>query len=312
MKLKSNSGFTLVEIVISLTILATLTVFSTMNIQAALRAKAKVSEQVEDMGKVRDALRILERDINLAYHYRDIEMEFKAEVACRSRTTQQQQQQQQPIPGVPAPPTAPPGAGAAGATQACLDSYAQDPKIKESNRTRLDPTTQFVGKENKMDFATMNTGRVSVTEQMADFAKVGYALKKCNNLDGSSTGSGECLVRRYSTVVEGDITKGGEDTVLLQDVTEFKLRYIGPGKQDWNSAWSSVEGDAATKDNYPSAVEISLTIEVKRNEKVKAKKISMQIVSPIHFPNNKPRTSGGSNPSAIPGQPAGAPGLTGG
>lgn len=305
MKKTSASGFTLVELVIALTILATLTVFSTTNIQSALKTKTKISEQVEDMGKVRDALRIIERDVNLAYHYRDIEMEFKAEVACRSKTATATPA---PIPGVPAPPPQPAATNNSSApTQACLDSYAQDPKVKESGRSRLDPTTQFIGKENSMDFATMNTGRISVTEQMADFAKVGYSLKKCNKLDG--TPSGDCLVRRYSTVVEGDIAKGGEDTVLLQDVTEFKLRYIGPGKQDWNNIWSSVEGDAATKDNYPSAVEISLSIEIKRGENAKPKKISMQIVSPLHFPNNKPRTN---NPTGIPGLPQTGGGLGGG
>jgi hypothetical protein len=100
-------------------------------------------------------------------------------------------------------------------------------------------------------------------------------------------------------VVEGDITQGGEDTAILEDVSEFSLRYFGFGKQDWNSSWDSVNGDAIAKGKYPDAVEVSLTVE--KGEGAKKKKVSMQLVIPIRFPNNITKTpSNGVGPNGQP------------
>lgn len=292
-------GFTLIEVVIAMTIMAVLTVFSTQSIQQGLRSKAKIQQMIDDMSQVRDTLRVIERDVNLAYHYRDIELEFLAEVACRSKP------QTQAAPGAPAPggvqqPTTTAPAGSGQVSQACLNAYPNDPKIKEKFRNRKDPTTQFEGKQESLDFVTMNVSRIAESQIMADFAKVGYSLKPCKKI-GSDGESGQCLVRRFSTIVEGDVTKGGDNTILIENVTEFKLRYFGKGKQDWNSSWSTTAGDAATKDNFPQAVEISLTIEKSTTaDKTKKKKVSMQIVAPIRNPNNKEKDTAGSG-SAAPG-----------
>lgn len=286
-------GFTLIEVVIAMTIMAVLTVFSTQSIQQGLKSKAKIQQMIDDMSQVRDTLRVIERDVNLAYHYRDIEMEFLAEVACRSKP------QNQAAPGAPAPggvpqPTVPTAPGASQqVSAACLNAFPNDPKIKEKYRNRKEPTTQFEGKAESLDFVTMNVSRIAESQVMADFAKVGYSLKSCKKIDGSRE-AGQCLVRRFSTIVEGDVTKGGENTILVDNVTEFKLRYFGKGKQDWNSSWSSTAGDAVTKDNFPQAVEISLTIEKPTEaNKDKKKKVSMQIVAPIRNPNNKEKENTG-------------------
>ena len=74
--------------------------------------------------------------------------------------------------------------------------------------------------------------------------------------------------------------------VLLENISEFKLRYIGKEKEDWVSTWQTDEGgDTATKGKFPTAVEISMTI--KRETGKKKKEYSMQVVSQIRFPNNE-------------------------
>jgi hypothetical protein len=140
-----------------------------------------------------------------------------------------------------------------------------------------------VGHENEMFFATLNSSRLNEGNQQADFVKVGYLLQPCHK-PGESGTSGNCLVRKSSRVVEGDITKQDEGVALLTDVTEFKLRYFGKGKQDWVNDWDTAQGDGVTKGRFPQAVEISLTVE--KGEGDKKKKISMQIVAQIRFPNN--------------------------
>jgi hypothetical protein len=125
---------------------------------------------------------------------------------------------------------------------------------------------------------------------MADFVEVGYHLKTCKSLHEEKSGGSQCLWRRSSPYVDLDVTKGGDEVVLLENLTEFKLRYIGKGKQDWVTDWKTDEsGDGATKGKFPTAVEVSVTIE--KDEGKGKKKYSMQLVIPVHFPNNPEETS---------------------
>ena len=265
---KNSSGFTLLEVMIVITILATLTVLSSQNIQQAIRTKVKIQEQLDDTSQVRDALKIIERDINLAFHYRDLETEMKALI--KKQRDNRGGATTTTLPNTPPPPPQ-------------LED-PNDPLTKKSEN-RQDPTTHFIGKEEELTFPTMNAGRISESQTQGDFIVVGYAIKPCRKPGAEGVAPNDCLIRRVLSVVEGDITKGGEDIVLLEDVSEFKFRYFGKGKPDWNSQWDSLQGDAITKNKFPEAVEISMTIE--KDRAGKKKKISMQLVVPIRFPNNE-------------------------
>jgi len=264
-----QKGFTLLEMMIVLVIMATLTIFSSQALQQAIRNKTKLQQQVDDMAQVRDTLKVIERDINLAFHYTDLESELKevikkkrAELSKVTTTTK---------PGDPPKPPAP----------AYNPNDPNDP-LNQKSESRLDPTTHFIGHENEMFFPTLNTSRMTEGIQMADFIKVGYVLQGCR-LPGKET-AGNCLIRKTSNVVEGDINRLDDGVALLTEVTEFKLRYIGKGKQDWVGTWDTVQGDAIAKGRFPDAVEVSLTVE--KGPTDKKKKISMQIVVPIRFTNN--------------------------
>ena len=67
----NQRGFTLLEIVIAVTILAFLSLFTVQSIQQALKAKLKIEKNLDKSSTMRDALRTMERDINLAFNYRD-------------------------------------------------------------------------------------------------------------------------------------------------------------------------------------------------------------------------------------------------
>lgn len=281
--MRQSRGFTLLELVIVMGILAFLSINIAVNIQNAFKARTRIQTKLEDFSRVRDALRIIEKDLNLAFHYRDLEDEFRKELKKAQATPTPT-----PVPG------APPGFQQPPQAQAPVDQAEATWK-----RNRVDPTTQFIGTENQMDFVTMNTTRLAQDQAQADFIEVGYALKPCRRPGSESTT--ECLVRRESALVEGKVNEGGEENVLLEDVTEFNLRYFGQGKQDWNTSWSSEADDGATKNNYPQAVEISLTVE--RGDGPKKRKVSMQIVAAVRFPNNAPKQNQTSAPSSggIPG-----------
>lgn len=295
----NQKGFTLLEMIIVLVIMATLTVFSTQSLQQAIKNKVKLQTQIDDMAQMRDTLKVMERDINLAFHYTDLEKELK-ELIKKKRvegakvTTTTVAGQAPPLPIPPYNPNDP-----------------NDP-LNQNSESRVDPTTHFIGTDTQMHFATFNTSRLTEGMQMADFIKVGYVLQSCRKPGRES--SGNCLVRKTSNLVEGDPTKTDESVALLTDVTEFKLRYIGKGKQDWVSSWDTAQGDAVAKGRFPDAVEVSLTVEKGPGEK--KKKISMQIVVPIRFTNNTATDNANAeaqrqsqNPGALPGNfPIGTPG----
>jgi prepilin-type N-terminal cleavage/methylation domain-containing protein len=275
-----NRGFTLIETIITLTLMAFLTLMAARTIQQAFRAKAKIQDQIDQVGQVKDALRMLERDVNLAYHYQDLQKDLAEEL-------QKAQKQASPTPTFGAPPPPPPGPG------------ATNPFFKTENR--IDPTTHFVGKEGEMHFVTMNSVRLVKDSSQADFGEVSYYMEACKNRPDKSFEEGKCLFRRFSAIVDKDVTKGGHSTQLLMDVTEFKLKYYSKIQKDWRNDWSSKEeGDAGTKGRYPEAIEVNLTVESKgKDPKQKKKKISIPMIIPIHFPNNRESDEKTENPNPV-------------
>jgi prepilin-type N-terminal cleavage/methylation domain-containing protein len=284
----NSRGFTLIEVLITMTILAVLTVLTTQSIQQAIKSKTKITEQIDEQSKIRDALRIMEKDINLAFHFRDIETEIKEKLKAKKKASTQQKP-----PGNPNDPNGgqnpfPPPEGAE--DPMTMNEVPPEPPEVE----RINPTTEFKGDSSSIHFVTMNSGRLLKDSAQADFIEVGYTLNDCKNISTGQTS--KCLWRRSSSIADEVVDKGGNEVVLLENIEEFELKYLGRGKQDWVKDWkSALGGDAATQNNFPMAVEISLT--VKAGEGEKKKKISMQIVASIRFPNNpEPATAAAGVP----------------
>ncbi len=256
--MKNTKGFTLLELIIAISIFAVMSAFVASSIQNGIKAKRKVQTTIDEVSRMRDSLKLLERDLNLAYHHLDWEKEFLEKVKKSS---------------APANPTNP--------------TFEPPAEVK-----RIDPTTHFVGSQDKMNFVTMNNARFQTNKKMADFVEIGYELKNCSSTDGKTNSS--CLWRRQAGAVDLDVTKGGDSLVLLENVTELKFRYLGEGKQDWISDWNSTDQttDALMKGRYPLAVEISITTEKPESKR----KNSMQIVANIRFPNNPQKKSGSTGP----------------
>ena len=281
--MKKSRGFTMIEVMITMAILSTLTIMTAQAINQAIKAKAKLQDQIDDVSRMRDAMRLLERDINLAFHYRDVEKEIEQILKKKSQ-------------------------GQANNTPATPNFPGYNPNnapTPQREAPRKDPETHFVGNAESINFPTMNNARTVRNTQQADFIEIGYTLKDCKSVNESG-GTSKCLWRRSSPYVDLDVTKGGDEIVLLEHVSEFKLRYMGKGKQDWVTDWrSDSQGDGATKGKFPQAVEVSVTVEKKVKDK--NKKYSMQLVVPIHFPNNPEEGANAQqqqNPGAWP-QPSG-------
>ena len=262
----SRKGFTLIEVMITVAILGMMTILATQSIQQAMKSKVKIQEQIDDVSRMRDALRLIEGDVNEAFHYRDVEKELSDLMNKK-----------------PTNPAAP--GGAPGAQIGQVAPPAAPTPIVEA--PRVDPVTNFIGFGDNMNFVTMNNARMVRNMKQADFIEVGYSLDSCKSLSGGQASS-QCLWRRSTSWVDEDVTKGGDKVVLLENVSEFKIKYIGKGKDEWVSDWRSDDGgDTVTKKNFPAAVEVSMTVERKDPKTGKNRKYSMQIVAQVRFPNNE-------------------------
>ena len=278
--ISSEKGMTLLEITIATIILAIISVFTANSIQQALRSKVKVEKNIERITTVRDALRVMERDINLAFHYRDLNVElYNLAEKERIEREKKEKAKKSTVPGSSTTPPVPP-AGAPGTTP--NDSQQTDNAFKPKTQKLF---THFVGEENRLDFVTLSYTRIRDDEKASDQAEVGYFLRSCTQRLNKKQSS-NCLWRRVDPLVDEDVTKGGTETVLLENITRFELRYLGPEKtDDWLNQWKSNSRlDSYSFNKFPYEVEITLGYHDQNTPNEKP--ISMTIVATLHFPNN--------------------------
>ena len=272
----SQSGMTLMEVMIATAILAVIAAYTAETVQRAVKSKIKVEGDIDRKSTVRDALRIIERDVNLAFHYRDIgvqlynisEKERLERLKKGTKTPEDPQKKDPPPSGEPPPP--PP-------------SPTEPAKPFKPKKQKI--FTHFMGEENRMDFTTLNYARIREDDRSSDQAEIGYFLRDCRNRYDKKKSS-QCLWRRIDPLIDDDVTKGGTETVLLEHVLSFELRYLGPGKEEeWTKLWKTNKGgDANSENNFPYAVEITLEYHNKTNPSEKP--VSMTLVAAVRFPNN--------------------------
>lgn len=286
------NGFTLVETLVTLAIMSTLTVMTARTIQQALKSKVKIQDQIDNVTQIRDVVKLMEKDIQLAYHASDLEKELAILLAKAKQPVKSvlpnplingqqlgQQPGQPPIadetPNIEEEQLPPDTSG-----------KPQNPYLQTEHR--IPPNTNFIGKESEMHFVTSNVIRIIKDSPQSDTGEVGYFLDSCKQKTNKDDDGGKCLYRRFSPIVDKDVTKGGRAQQLMEHVLEFQLKYYSKKAKDWVTEWRSDEkGDANTKGFFPEAVEINITMQIPKKEKSeKERKMSVQLMVPIHFTNN--------------------------
>lgn len=272
----ARSGFTLIEIMIAMAILAVISILSAQTMRAGIQDRETVANEIASDSKVADALRIVRTDVNAAYHYRDLFITIANNAEKPDVVT--------PPPGQPPAPATPPAPG----TTAAATPRPTPPEI-----------TGFIGDATSMYFTTLSNIRTVQDSQVSDQAKIGYFIKSCKAREpGNKVVQAKCLYRSISPYLDEYVDKPGEETVLLEHVDQFKLRYLGPGRGtstdlEYVETWKTGKaGDAITKANFPYAVEVTLSIDDKNNPK--AKRVTASALIPIRFPNNPPKNKDGT------------------
>lgn len=271
-------------------ILSFLSLFTVQSIQRALQTKRKVQGQIDKNSNLRDALRIIERDINMAFNYRDVYVELynQTQKARQTKATGKTDPANEIDPLTGLPKSAPSGNNPSPSANTSEERFKPKP---------VKVYSQFLGGEDSLDLTTLSNVRMTEDSPISMQAEVGYKLKPCRRRSNQEASS-KCLWRRTSNYIHDDITRNGRETVLLENVTAFELRYLGPGReQEWVKLWYTNErGDDVTKGKFPYAVEITLAIK-EEGTQTKDKELRMTTVAAVRNPNNPP-VADPNNPAA--------------
>lgn len=262
-----NKGFTLLEVVIAIVLLTFLSIFTAQSIQKAVQNKKKIQGQIDREMELRESVNLMTRDIQLAFNYRDINIElFNKALDARNR---------QPS-GTPTPPNTTPTP-----TPTPAPDFNNSTLQKKEDKI----VTHFLGEESKLDFSSLSRIRTQKDEPLGGQAEIGYYLDSCKSRKNRGESS-KCLWRRVTPYINEDVTKGGEASVIVEGVQTLQFRYIGPGsEEEWIRNWQSDgQGQEFMKGNFPYAVEITLELEDTRFNPPKT--IGMTAVASLRFPNN--------------------------
>ena len=256
-----SKGFTLIEVVMALALLSFLGVLTSQSISQAIRSKKKIQEITNQSGLLRDVLQVIQKDINKAFHYYDINVDIYNESQKERIKRCKQSTQTRPV--------------NQDAVKYCQTVQKNFKQKKQKN------LTQFQGESDNLHFTSLNYTRNRKNLKFSRQSEVGYFLRTCKGRFDKTTSS-QCLWRRISPIIDDKVDEGGEEMVLLEDVSEIEFRYLGPEKEEgdeWIDTWKTGENaDDVTRNKFPSAVEITVTL--------KKKKIRLSTVANIRFPNN--------------------------
>ena len=284
----ANKAFTLLEVMIALMILSGLALMTARSTRQASQMKQKIQISIDDQALIRSALKVMEKDINLAFHYRDINYEIYKKVDQQQKAKNKKKKSNTSVSG-----------GSEASIEETEDEDVLNPSDEEQDKQGKvqsrsiesylksykapSDIPHFIGKREELHFASLSHIRSYNDAPESEQSEVSYFLQNCKSRseEGKVT---KCLWRRTSPYIDDKPEEGGSKIVLLENVKSLNFRYFGPNKEDWVEEWSSKSSGDGTQNIFPNAVEINIVLV--KNEK----DFAHSIIAELRFPNNPPDT----------------------
>lgn len=282
----SDRGFTLIEIMVALLIMAGLSLIMAQSVKTGLDSRKKIQLQLSEESLIRDAMRLMVNDVSSAFHHRD----FTVSVYNKVLELRKKKAATPTTPGNVNPGGVPPGGPGTATSGAPQPAATPDPLAAATPIPVPNQLTGFVGSGNEMTFSAKNHVRRFVDAKESDQARIAYFLRGCPQTRRS--GSSQCLVRMETTNPTDEFPLAPSDDddargiVLVHNVTEFKLRYIATGMDEFIDSWDSLPkgSNQETRNRFPDAVEITLAIHDTGNPASKPRRLSW--LAPVRNSNN--------------------------
>lgn len=238
---RTERGFTLIEVLISMSILAGLTAIMWVAIKNIFDTRDFITERYERFQIMRVALDRMNTEIASAYLAGP---SFGAERRFDDKRDAT-------------------GSGSGGSARQ---------QTEEAQREALEAEREPVafgmrGEEDELHFTTFAHMRTVEGERTSHHAEIGYYLKEVEKKRGE--GTVQSLVRRIDTTYDDDITEGGEVYTLVPNVEDVEFEYWDPGdielgteeelgQGSWTRTW-----DTSQREHYkrlPTRVKITITL----------------------------------------------------
>lgn len=266
-------------------ILGGIAVIASQAIKNGVNTKKKLDARLRVESMVFDALRVISTDIERAFHYQFALYEIDRAAVAAQKPEQQPGQPPQPNPN---------------------DPTAQQPPARLTN---------MIGKDSSLHFTTLNHYRTTANSQESNQIEVGYYIENCKSR--VTRKESRCLWRRSSNIIDDDVTRGGDATPVIENISEFKLEYLSEdiNVKEWKSEWvTDRNGNTNTRNIFPAMIKITIAIENKDDKSIP--KFKQTIIASVRTPNNvdpakrfgSGQQQGGQNPNQqqqppIPGGP---------
>lgn len=235
-------GFTMLEVMISLSILASLTAIVWVSVNNMFRARDFMTERYQRFQVIRVALDRMNSELSSAY------------IAGPSFGAEERGEE---------------AASDDAPEDGSNESVRQQRENAEAElRARREPV-QFgmVGRDDEVNFTSFAHMRMFRDEPTSYHAEIGYFVERRRTEDGDFAKS---LMRREDTTLDDDITEGGKVYVLIPEIEEVEFEYWDPGETelgqsqedrargDWVDDWDTRNDEY--RDRLPTRIRITVTL----------------------------------------------------
>lgn len=228
-----NAGFTLVEVMLAVAILAALTALMWASIANMFTTRDIVEERAERYHQVRVTMNRMVKEIASAYMAGP---EFGAEE----------------LPGEDL---------FAGLSD---EELADEQAFESSGNPRIQ--LGMIGRDDELHFTSFAHVRTMDRERSSDHAEIAYFVRRGKNEEGDSV---KMLMRREDTTADDRLDKGGIVYKMLPDIEEIEFEYWDPGSVElgtfeeiaqgrWVKDWDTTRREQAGR--LPTRVRIRLTL----------------------------------------------------
>lgn len=219
----NRNGFSLIEIMISIAILALISIMVTQTTTKSFQLREDLANEGEFHNGIKLAMNVVERDIT---HVFSPQM-----MMVKPKNTEAQEAFTQSAPN-PAP----------------FWGSVLDPSGIRSSR--------FQGQERKMSFITSAHERVYKDARESIFAKITYSIESDPKPEEGLEGT-LALFRTINTNafdVDGDDRKNDKTYKILSGIKSASFKYFQRGKDVWQRTWDTESNEY--KNHFPDTVEL--------------------------------------------------------
>ncbi len=291
----NQKAFTLLELLIAISLMSILSITTTQMLRKSTIQTKRITAGIDNINQLRAAMNIIKKDIGKAINFRDLNL-FLYNEAQKERIKRYDANVKKKVTEYNKKEKPRPLITVLTLTKELKKSMNIQPRPKPSTLIEEKIYTNFVGDKEKVYFTSSSGVRFRSADKISDLVEIGYFIRTCKSRRYNGQES-KCLWRSVSYNLDEDVTKGGKESVLIENIEKAKFKYLSFQNKDilketvdWVESWDSrSKSDERTGNKFPAAVSLFLEIKIpnKKNKK-KFKKKYLTGVFQTDFANNNP------------------------